>query len=629
MAVCRHCGAIIDDGLEICPDCGQQNTEGVDESYLDSLLSSLVESTPVRPGKKKPAEKAKEEVPEETSEEELPDIGFMTEFADLFEENPEESPEENAESFPEKSFTESEETDAGNDELPAEMEPVSDVQDLFSFEDALDFEDTQELTHTHADGPEETESDETLLEGYDLFEEDEELETEAYSIFDELEENDVDAMIAEELEEIPEIPMEEQTGTFSEEPAEIPYEETSSVDDFFMGLAEAAEDTVEPSEIADEFADLFTEEDPFALVDFPEDGSGTSDYTGEDEAAESGDAFSEQGLTQGDYEDMEDLFQVFSEDALEEIVTGDGLSDPGLEALLATEVKAETEKERPNNEQKSFWERIFGNVPVDPSKKKPEPTPEEIAAAKQKKEEEKKKSAEEKKVSQAEKKEQAKQKKEEKARLAEQKKLEKQQKKLEAEKKMLAEMENDTRINRVGATIVFAFFAVIAAVLLIGSNVFTYSVSIKNAKKNFELALDNDVKYYTKAYNHIYGLEMRNTEDAELEDKILTVMFVNKELNSYNSYMGLKDYESALHSLMKGLYRYGVYTDHAKELSIMEDMDFVRTQILRELEGTFGISEDESERIKELLYQSLNDDEKAVEYSKKIYQIVKEAENLQ
>ena len=55
----------------------------------------------------------------------------------------------------------------------------------------------------------------------------------------------------------------------------------------------------------------------------------------------------------------------------------------------------------------------------------------------------------------------------------------------------------------------------------------------------------------------------------------------------------------------------------------------MRIQILRELEVTFGISEDEAERIKELLYQSLNDDEKAVEYSKKIYQIVKEAEKLQ
>ena len=143
------------------------------------------------------------------------------------------------------------------------------------------------------------------------------------------------------------------------------------------------------------------------------------------------------------------------------------------------------------------------------------------------------------------------------------------------------------------------------------------------------MALNNDVKYYTEAYNHIYGLEMRNIEDAELEDKILTVMFVNKELNSYNSYMGMKDYESALHSLIKGLYRYGVYMDHALEISIEEDMDFVRTQILRELEATFEVSEDESEILRNMLYESLHDDEKAIEYSREIYKIVKEAENLQ
>lgn len=598
MTVCRHCGAIIDDGLEICPDCGQQNTEGVDESYLDSLLSSLVESTPVRPERKKTAVKAREELPEEVSEEEQPDIGFLTEFEDLFEDNPEEDSEE-----PDEEYTETpEESGEETEDLLAEMEPLSEVQDLFAFEEALDFEETPEPVPAHADSPEEFEDTEDseepdgLLEGYDLFEEDEELETEAYSIFDELEENDVDAMISEELEDSSE-PAEEYVESFTEPAMDMPYDEPSSVDDFFIGLEEE-EVEAEATEAAED-------------------------------VMETADAFSEHGLTQDDFEGMEDLFQVFSEDALEEIVAGDDLSDPGLEALLATEVMAETEKERPKDSQKSFWERIFGNVPVDPSKKKPEPTPEEIAAAKQKKEEAKKKSAEEKKADQAEKKAKAKQKKDEKARLAEQKKLEKQQKKLEAEKKMLEEQEEDTRINRVGATVVFAFFAVIAVVLLIGSNAFTYSVSVKNAKKNFDLALDNDVKYYTKAYNHIYGLEMRNTEDAELEDKILTVMFVNKELNSYNSYMGLKDYESALHSLMKGLYRYGVYTDHAKELSIMEDMDFVRIQILRELEVTFGISEDEAERIKELLYQSLNDDEKAVEYSKKIYQIVKEAEKLQ
>ena len=112
----------------------------------------------------------------------------------------------------------------------------------------------------------------------------------------------------------------------------------------------------------------------------------------------------------------------------------------------------------------------------------------------------------------------------------------------------------ETRINRLGATIVFLFFAVCAVVLLSGSEIFGYAISIHSAEKNFNKALGNDVRYYTDAYNDIYGLEIKE-EDQLLNDKIMTVMFVNKEINSYNSQMRLGDYEAALHSLLLGLYR--------------------------------------------------------------------------
>lgn len=565
MAVCRHCGAIIDDGLDICPDCGQSNTDVMDESYLDNLLNSLVESSPVaRPEKKKTAEK--EVVAEEP----------------LFEEP-----------LAEESM----------------FEDIADVEDVSSFAEALDFE---EIPEPKADE-----------DSYQLMEPDEDLELGAYNIFDEFDENDVDALISKELEEEP--------------------EDASAVDDFFMNLEEeSAEEAV-----FDE-ADMFSAEDIFATEDMgdAEELSSLEDpfagediFAGEDfftlsedsvETMEAPDEAiaSELGLSTEDFAGLDDLFQGFNEDEIEEMTVGEELSDSGLEELLAAEIKEETEGHASKKDERSIWQRLFGNVPVDPSKKKPEPTPEELEEKRLKKEEAKKKSAEEKKIAAAEKKEEAKKKKEEKARQAQLAKEEKQKKKMEAAKQVLEEME-ETRINRVGASIVFAFFAVVAVILIIGSNLFTYNISIKNAEKNFKLALNNDVKYYTEAYNHIYGLEMRNTEEAELEDRILTVMFVNKELNSYNSYMGMKDYESALHSLIKGLYRYGYYMDHAIEISVEEDMDFVRTQILRALKTTFDISEDESEILRNMLYESLNSDEKAVEYSMEIYRIVKEAENLQ
>lgn len=573
MAVCRHCGAIIDDGLDICPDCGQPNTDVMDESYLDSLLNSLVGSEPVapRPEKKKTEEPLFEDISE------VEDVFQFSEALDF-----EEIPDHVATPAPE--LTQEPETD----EMSAEDSFTSDFSD-------------------------EGEAEELSEDFYNLMDADEDLESHAYNIFDEFNDNDVDALIAKELQE--------------------EAEDTSSVDDFFQSIAE--EEPVEESFDGIDFFgmdDLLSSEEPQPAEE--------ESFVGEDFFALSEDALEtfetleetqdeSSGLGEVDFAGLDDLFQGFSEDEIEEMTMGEDLSDHGLEELLAAEIKDEAAAPaKKKNDERSIWQRLFGNVPIDPSKKKPEPTPEELEAKRLKKEEAKKKSAEEKKIADAEKKEEAKRKKEEKARQAQLAKEEKQKRKMEAAKQVLEELE-DTRINRVGSTIVFAFFGLIALILIVGSNLFTYSISMKNAEKNFNMALNNDVKYYNEAYNHIYGLEMRNLEDEELEDKILTVMFVNKELNSYNSYMGMKDYESALHSLIKGLYRYGVYIEHALEISIDDDMDFVRTQILRELEATFDVSEDESEILRNMLYLSLNNDEKAKEYSVEIYKIVNEAENLQ
>ncbi len=154
---------------------------------------------------------------------------------------------------------------------------------------------------------------------------------------------------------------------------------------------------------------------------------------------------------------------------------------------------------------------------------------------------------------------------------------------------------------------------------------FSYSVSIDSAEKSFQLALDNDVSYYNDAYEQIYGLDIKK-EDQELNDKIMTVMFVNKELNSYNSHIVMEDYESALHSLLKGMYRYGKYYETAIPLGIDRDLDFVRTQILKELEKTFHISEDEAEVLRNQLEQAMTSAEASKEYSNTIYEIVKECE---
>ena len=61
-------------------------------------------------------------------------------------------------------------------------------------------------------------------------------------------------------------------------------------------------------------------------------------------------------------------------------------------------------------------------------------------------------------------------------------------------------------------------------------------------------------------------------------------------------------------------------------------MDFVRTQILKELEREFGISEDEAEVLRSMLYEAgvygmdkPIDAEAAREYNLKLYEIVEES----
>ncbi len=295
--------------------------------------------------------------------------------------------------------------------------------------------------------------------------------------------------------------------------------------------------------------------------------------------------------------------------------------DANLGAMFAGGV--EEDKEDKKKKQKApLLKRVFDNVPVDPSKIKPEPTKEEIAEAKQKKAETKKQAAEAKKVEKQQKKELAKQAKEQKAQEKALAKEAKKAKKLEEAKQILEEVQV-TRINRVGATIVFGLFAICAVALIIGSDLFGYSVSVNNAEKSFNLALGNDVSHYNDAYEQIYGLEVK-PEDQELNDKIMTVMFVNKELNSYNNYMVMENYEEALHSLLKGIYRYGKYYESAIPLGIDRDLDFVRTQILQELEATFQISEDEAEVLRSQLEQAMTSENASEEYSLAIYEIVRE-----
>lgn len=147
--------------------------------------------------------------------------------------------------------------------------------------------------------------------------------------------------------------------------------------------------------------------------------------------------------------------------------------------------------------------------------------------------------------------------------------------------------EDEGRINRLGAAIVFIFFGLLAALLYFGTNMINYTVNIQHASAYFE------DKKYTQAYNEVYGVDIKD-KDIEIYEKIQTVMFVNKQLNSYNNFNAIKEYPQALDSLLKGLKRYDKYLELATKLGIKSDLDYVRRQLLAELKREFGITEDEA-----------------------------------
>ncbi len=343
-----------------------------------------------------------------------------------------------------------------------------------------------------------------------------------------------------------------------------------------------------------------------------------------------------------------DVGGVFS-DALKAV---SGLNDPNLNedeilgAIEDSKKKGKKKKEKKKKEKrakkgsvdsedgveeekkpkKSFFQRIFGNVkdekadisakgdtfddfggPFSTPAEPPKPTKEKKAAKKKDK-------ANKNQASDISDEEDtgSKKGKKEKVKKVKEKKPKKPKKEI---MQVIDEIDEDVgRINRLGASIVFVFFALIAILVYVGTNMFNYTVAINHATNYF------DTQKYTQAYYEVYGVKIKD-EDLLLYEKIQTVMFVNKELDSYNNNYTMKDYPKALDSLLKGLKRYNKYIELANLLGIKPDMDYVRKQILAELNKVYKMSEADANQMIKIQDQK--------EYSLKVYEVVSDNDNLQ
>ena len=280
----------------------------------------------------------------------------------------------------------------------------------------------------------------------------------------------------------------------------------------------------------------------------------------------------------------------------------DGLLDAMYDVPDAEEmVEASAKKPRI-----SIWKRLFGNIKDDKwEKQKAKAEAAKEAKAKAKKEAEEAKAEENadgidpKEAKKAEKLA----KKEEKARLkAERKEAKQKQKELAA----LEDEDDEGRINRVGATIIFVLCGIFTLFTILGTNHFDYTNSMKKANAYFK---EDD---YASAYTAIHGLKVKE-KDQKFYDQVRTVMYVDRELLSYQNYSNIRMYPEALHALLQGVEKYDVYLDDAVALDVTDDMDKVRSRILQALDQDYSVSEEEAYKL-----NAIEDQE---EYSEKVISI--------
>ncbi len=243
------------------------------------------------------------------------------------------------------------------------------------------------------------------------------------------------------------------------------------------------------------------------------------------------------------------------------------------------EIKVKEEKPK-----KEFFKK-FKNFLVEQGEDTEEDIAAEEAAAIAKEEKEKKaaedreKKAEEK----AAKKEKAEQDKAAKKAEKEGKALERQMKKEQKKAEQEASGEPKYNVTVIKLALLFTIVAA-SGILLWAISSFNYR---RISKKEAMIYFTAD--QYELAYEKIAGLEPRKSDDVFFE-QVRTVMYVQKQYDSYLNYYNISMKEEALDALLKGIDKYDKYYETADDLGILDDMDNVLEKIYTALEESYNLS---------------------------------------
>lgn len=300
----------------------------------------------------------------------------------------------------------------------------------------------------------------------------------------------------------------------------------------------------------------------------------------------------EKDLADGEEETLDDLFSLLDLDEnVEESADASGqIENTEKSAGLDDEEKLSTEENAPVKKKKDFMQILFGDPDEDDILSE-----EELAAIEEKKAA-KKAARDAKKEAKKQKSEEAKAKKSfkegQKKKENEAKRQVKAQKKAKL-KEELANAEPEKPLNKPMVIFIFTLFLGGIFVFYMASNNFNYTQAIEKATNYFAS------QKYRKAYDEIIGVEVKET-DQELQERIYTVMYVERLYESYQNNIELGRSEKALDSLLRGVDKYYEHYAEAEQLGIVSDLDYSFNQIKSILESQYGITVEQAIEINAL-----------------------------
>lgn len=456
------------------------------------------------------------------------------------------------------------------EDVSQEKETPADYEDMVSLSDLPDLSEIEGLDFS--DDPEQLQTDSS----YDIPDTDGESQSLDDMVGGFLDDLDAAGGVAGQTEEDSEPDIVTVEPEMTAEPVEDMTEDSAEVTDNIPDAADAettVPDTADAETTAPDVADAIREE--------------TTGNEPEEEEAVFGldDILALEPEEDGQPDDMQGLLEGLTEDSIPELPTAPEEEKPGL------------------------LKRLFGNIVTDEiakaeiaqreKDKEEEAAKQEAAeAAKEEKKAAKAAKAEEKAEAQKAKAEEKELKKAAKAEEKAQKKAEKEAKK--AEEAAQEELEVTGKLNKVGVSIVVILAAMFLATEISGTEIFSYNSTMKQAESFFEAGK------YTDAYREILGTNMKN-KDQETYDKIVTVMKVQRSLNSYENYDNMKYYPDALNALLVGLSKYDENIETARNLEIEKDVDGCKEKILTLLDEEYGLSEDQAREILSLKKDAYTD----------------------